>query len=139
MEKRIEIDDNGKLVIHNDNCTRTSDEITTKIDGDFLINGDDIHKLIVLLENKHLLHSCQITHYQLYSNKIQDFNLCSSDKELLDTVDKKLKKTFKEIEVLSKQKDILESLINKHNEKCGLFHKEIKLPEEYNALNCELL
>lgn len=51
MEKRIEIDVNGKLVIHNDNCVRTSNEITTKIDGDFLINGNDIHKLIVLVEN----------------------------------------------------------------------------------------
>lgn len=138
MEKRIEIDYNGKLVIYNDNCTRTSNETTTKLNGDYLINADDIHKLMVLLENKHLLHSCQITHYQLYSNTIQDFNLCSSDKELLDAVDKKLKKTFKEIEILSKQKDILESLINKHNEKCGLFHKEIKLPEEYNALNYKL-
>lgn len=138
MEKRIEIDYNGKLVIYNDNCTQTSNETTTKLNGDYLINADDIHKLMVLLENKHLLHSCQITHYQLYSNTIQDFNLCSSDKELLDAVDKKLKKTFKEIEVLSKQKDILESLINKHNEKCVLFHKEIKLPEEYNALNYKL-
>jgi hypothetical protein len=139
MEKRIEIDDNGKLVIYNDNCTRTSNETITKLNGDYLINADDIHKLMVLVENKHLLHSCQVTHYLAYTNKIQDFNLCTCDKELLDTVDKKLRKTFKEIEVLSKQKDILESLINKHNEKCGLFHKEIKLPKEYAALNSELL
>lgn len=138
MEKRIEIDVNGKLVIHNDNCTRTSDEITTKIDGDFLINGNDIHRLIVLVENKHLLHSCQIATYKSFANKIQDFNLCTCDKELLDVINKKLSKIFKDIEILSKQKDILESLINKHNENCGVFHKEIKLPEEYNTLDREL-
>lgn len=103
MGKRIEIDFNGKLIIHNDNCTKTSNETTTQIEGDYLINANDIHKLMVLLENKHLLHSCQ-----------------------------------KEIEVLSKQKEILESLINKHNEKCGLFHKEIKLTEAYHTLNREL-
>jgi hypothetical protein len=139
MEKRIEIDANGKLVIHNDNCIRTLNETSTKIDGDFLINGNDIHKLIVLLENKHLLHSCQIATYKAFANKIQDFNLCTCDKELLNVVDKKLKPILKEIEVLSKQKNILESLINKHNEKCGLFHKEIELPAEYHALNRELL
>jgi hypothetical protein len=138
MEKRIEIDANGKLVIHNDNCIRTLNETSTKIDGDFLINGNDIHKLIVLLENKHLLHSCQIATYKAFANKIQDFNLCTSDKELLDVVDEKLSKIFKDVEILSKQKDILESLIDKHNEKCGLFHKEIELPEEYNTLNREL-
>lgn len=138
MEKRIEIDANGKLVIHNDNCIRTSNETSTKIDGDFLINGNDIHKLIVLLENKHLLHSCKIATYKAYVNKIQDFNLCTSDKELLDVIDEKLSKIFKDIEILSKQKDILESLIIKHNENCGLFHKEIKLSEEYNTLDGEL-
>lgn len=138
MEKRIEIDVNGKLVIHNDNCTRTSNETTTKIDGDYLINADNIHKLMVLVENKHLLHSCRFAQYQAFTNKIQEFNLCTCDKELLDVVDEKLKKIFKEIEVLSKQKYILESLINKHNETCGLFHKEIKLPKEYTSLNYEL-
>lgn len=140
MEKRIQIDVNGKLVIHNDNCTQTSNETTTKINGDYLINADDIHKLMVLLENKHLLHSCQCTSYHLlYTNKIQDFNLCTCDKELLDVVDEKLKSILKEIEVLSKQKSILKTLIDKYNEKCGLFQKEIKLPEKYNALNGELL
>lgn len=140
MEKRIEIDFNGKLVIYNDNCTQNSNETTTKIDGDYLINADDIHKLMVLLENKHLLHSCQCASYHLlYTNKIQDFDLCSCDKELLDVVDEKLKPILKEITTLSKQKDILESLIEKHNEKGGLFHKEIKLPEEYKTLNGELL
>lgn len=140
MEKRIEIDANGKLVIYNDNCTQTLNQTTTKINGDYLINADDVHKLMVLLENKHLLHSCQCTSYHLlYANKIQDFDLCTCDKELLDVVDEKLKSILKEITTLSKQKDILESLIKKHNEKCGLFHKEIKLPEEYNTLNGELL
>lgn len=139
MEKRIEIDTNGKLVIYNDNCAQTSNEITTKINGDYLINADDIHKLMVLLENKHLLHSCQVTAYRTYVDKIQDFNLCTCDKELLDVVDEKLKPILKEIEVLSKQKSILKTLIDKHNEKCGLFQKEIKLPEKYNALNGELL
>lgn len=138
MEKRIEIDFDGKPVIYNENCIQTSDGITTEIDGDYLINANDIHKLMVLLENKHLLHSCQIAQYRAYVNKIKDFNLCTCDKELLDAVDEKLKPILKEIEVLSKQKDILESLINKHNEKCGLFHKEIELPEEYNTLNREL-
>lgn len=138
MEKRIEIDANGKLVIYNDNCTQISNEITTKLNGDYLINADDIHKLIVLLENKHLLHSCRIATYKAFANKIQDFNLCTCDKELLDVVNEKLSKIFKDIEILSKQKDILESLINKHNENCGLFHKEIKLPEEYNTLDREL-
>lgn len=138
MEKRIEIDFNGKLIIHNDNCSKTSNETTTQIDGDYLINANDIHKLMVLLENKHLLHSCQITHYRAIANKIQDFNLCTCDKELLDTVDEKLKPILKVIEVLSKQKEILESLINEHNEKCGLFHKEIKLTEAYHTLNRKL-
>lgn len=139
MEKRIEIDVNGKLVIHNDNCAQTSNGTTTEIDGDYLINANDIHKLMVLLENKHLLHSCQIAQYRAYVSKIQDFNLCTCDKELLDVVDEKLKPILKEIEVLSKQKNILESLISKHNEKCGLFHKEIELPIKYNILNKELL
>lgn len=82
--------------------------------------------------------SCQIAQYRAYVSKILDFNLCTCDKELLDVVDEKLKPILKEIEVLSKQKEILESLINKHNEKCGLFHKEIKLTEAYHTLNREL-
>lgn len=138
MEKRIGIDTSGKLVIYNDNCTRTSNETTTKLNGDYLINADDIHKLMVLLENKHLLYSCQIASYKAFVNKIQDFNICTCDKELFDVVKENLSKIFKDIEVISKQKDILESLIGKHNKKCGLFHKEIKLPEEYNILNREL-
>lgn len=55
MEKRIEIDSNGKLVIYNEDCIQTSNGTTTEIDGDYLINADEIHKLMVLLENKHLL------------------------------------------------------------------------------------
>ena len=47
-KKRVYIEDNGNVVVKNDNATIDANATTTNIDGDYIIDGYSILKLIAL-------------------------------------------------------------------------------------------
>lgn len=47
-KKRVYIKDNGNVVVKNDNATIDANATTTTIDGDYIIDGDSVLKLMAL-------------------------------------------------------------------------------------------
>ena len=55
IKKRVRLDNNNKLVVENDNAEITSEGTFSNIEGVYEIDGEDVEKLLVLINDKTIL------------------------------------------------------------------------------------
>ena len=72
-KKRVRIDESGVLSIANDNALWVNGDVTTDIAGDYIINADDLHRLMVMMTEQDMMqvrtvvNSWQHKHYPCQS------------------------------------------------------------------------
>ena len=107
-EKKVYLDKNNKLVVVTDNGKQGSNGITTKIEGDFIIQADDVVKLFALVNNTDVVYPFEgyvpVTDWYFHS----DFRtmLITHDgcvMEQVKSVLKKIKEQEEEVKELRKE------------------------------------
>lgn len=93
--KRVSINEDGVLTIINDNATWVNGDVTTEIKGDYIINADDLRRLMVMITGQDLIvHQVDSWWY------ISDFD--SNPKTIKDRIITTNKDIADEIEELNK-------------------------------------
>ena len=128
--KLIRLDENGKLVVENDNAIITSECTTSKISGKYEIADYDVEKLLVLINNNTIVKN--IISYSVMGFHASGTRILSCDEaleEVLSIASKEydeLDKEYKELQdrymTMSGNFDDLIEKVKRHN-KYSLFNK----------------
>lgn len=108
-KKQVSIDESGILTIHSDNAKWVQGDVTTEIKGDYVINSESLHRLMVMMTNNPML-LCYVRtnwYYQDYYPSVHN-TLITTDKEIADELEKMHKayeKAKKELEVVKRERD----------------------------------
>ena len=54
-KKRVRVDDSGILTIENSNALWVNGDVTTDIEGEYLINADDLRRLMVMMSGQDMM------------------------------------------------------------------------------------
>lgn len=126
-KKIVRFDENGKLVIENDNAVITINGTTSKIEGTYDISDEDVEKLLVLINDKTVLK----THwpYSFIGNVLSSGTQILTSDEALSIISKKykeLEEDHKELQdrhmTMRSNFDNLLEKVKRHN-KYSLFNK----------------
>jgi hypothetical protein len=108
-KKQVSIDESGILTIHSDNATWVQGDVTTEIKGDYVINSESLHRLMVMMTKNPML-LCYVRtnwYYQDYYPSVHS-TLITTDKEIAEELEKMHKayeKAKKELEVVKRERD----------------------------------
>jgi hypothetical protein len=109
-KKQVSIDESGILTIHSDNATWVQGDVTTEIKGDYVINSESLHRLMVMMTKNPML-LCYVRtnwYYQDYYPSVHS-TLITTDKEIAEELEKMHKayeKAKKELEVVKRERDL---------------------------------
>jgi hypothetical protein len=126
-KKQVSIDESGILTIHSDNAKWVQGDVTTEIKGDYVINSESLHRLMVMMtENPMLL--CYVRtnwYYQDYYPNVHN-TLITTDKEIAEELEKMniaYKKAREELEVVKRERDLEKSKRISFEKKIEEFNK----------------
>lgn len=88
-KKQVSIDENGILTIHNDNAKWVQGDVTTEIKGDYVINSESLHRLMVMMTKNPML-LCYVRtnwYYDDYNPSVHT-TLITTDKEIAEELEK---------------------------------------------------
>ena len=123
-KKRIRLDENNKLVIEDDNAVTTIEGTTSKIEGVYEMDGEDVEKLLVLINDKTILKPI-ISHIERFYIPRAQIITCNEE---LDKLWSNLSKKYD---------DLKEENNTLYNDYIKLYELYYELKEEYNDLNAE--
>lgn len=150
-KRRVIIDENGKITIHNDNATITADATSFELTGDYPIDADSVLRLLANEETKSYLKErsfCTGNFHTLLLSKDEDIlqhfdKMESRCKATYDTYEEKIKRLEHEKEelkklLLEKDKNITEAIfrlsninnrINSFNDTRHWWERKLKIKE----------
>lgn len=140
-KKQVSIDENGILTIHGDNAKWVQGNVTTEINGDYVINSESLQRLMVMI-TKNPMMLCYVRtnwYYRDYYPNVHNM-LITTDKEIAEELEKMHKayeKANKELEVVKRERDWEkaknENLIKKieeYNKTCHCWERKIIINTE---------
>ena len=88
-KKQVSIDESGILTIHSDNATWVQGDVTTEINGDYVINSDSLYRLMVMMtKNPMMLRYVNTNwYYRDYYPSVHN-TLITTDKEIAEELEK---------------------------------------------------
>lgn len=108
-KKQVSIDESGILTIHNDNAKWVQGDVTTEIKGDYVISGESLQRLMVMMTKNPML-LCYVRtnwYYDDYSPSVHN-TLITTDKDIakeLKEMNKAYEKAKEELEVVKRERD----------------------------------
>ena len=116
-KKQVSIDESGILTIHSDNAKWVQGDVTTEIKGDYVINSDSLHRLMVMMTKNPML-LCYVNtnwYYRDYYPNVHN-TLITTDKEIAEELEK-MNKAYKNVrEELDKVKTECQNVKVEYNE-----------------------
>lgn len=124
IKKRVRLDNNNKLVVENDNAEITSEGTFSNIEGVYEIDGEDVEKLLVLINDKTILKPF-ISHIERFYIPRAQIITCNEE---LDKLWSNLSKKYD---------DLKEENNTLYNDYIELYKLYDELKKEHNELNAE--
>ena len=116
-KKQVSIDESGILTIHSDNATWVQGDVTTEINGDYVINSESLHRLMVMMTKNPML-LCYVRtnwYYQDYHPSVHN-TFITTDKGIAEELEKMNKAYEKVREELDKVKTECQNVKVEYNE-----------------------
>lgn len=132
-KKRVIIQNDGQVVVYNDNARIDAHEITSPLEGYYLIDNESVMMLCSMRNDASYLrvHDFWVGHTNFFSiTKHDDFD--AKIKEINEYIDRKLKSTEdyeKQIAKLKERVFTLENQIEKFNSSRNWWERKLKIKE----------